>query len=377
MKRGYKRLLIFELVIFAFLILNSFVSNILSSYKTSIFMLFILVVFKVLFGFEKDKQRYTKDIVLDVIIFLISFFILYYLFGLIIGFYKTDNYFTMKGIFEFIIPTIIYLGVREFLRYMFMLKADGNRLLTILTIILFLLLDITTAVYVNDFTSKYNTFIFLALTFLPALSLNGVFCYFTKKVGYKPLMFYALVMGIYSYIVPIAPNPGQYVTSVMNFILPLVLGFMFHRFLKQTVLNRLDRDYRKKRYVPLILSSVVVTVLVYFVSGYFHYWAIAVGSASMNPTIKKGDVAIIEKIDGHFDTLKEGQVIAFKYNDIIIVHRLIRIIKYDNKYYFYTKGDMNPEPDNFVIEEKMIIGIVNHKIPVIGKPTVWLNELLY
>jgi hypothetical protein len=31
--------------------------------------------------------------------------------------------------------------------------------------------------------------------------------------------------------------------------------------------------------------------------------------------------------------------------------------------------------DNFFLEEKNIIGTVNFKIPYIGVPTVWINEL--
>ena len=44
-------------------------------------------------------------------------------------------------------------------------------------------------------------------------------------------------------------------------------------------------------------------------------------------------------------------------------------------YYFYTKGDNNDDVDNYEITEDQFIGIVNHKIPLIGYPTVWVNSL--
>ena len=70
MKKGYKRLIAFETITCLIFILNSFVSNILSRYTFILFLLVILIAFKKLFGLEKDKHRYVKDIILDTVIFL-------------------------------------------------------------------------------------------------------------------------------------------------------------------------------------------------------------------------------------------------------------------------------------------------------------------
>ena len=53
----------------------------------------------------------------------------------------------------------------------------------------------------------------------------------------------------------------------------------------------------------------------------------------------------------------------------------VKKIKVDGETIFYTKGDANHDIDNYKITEDMIIGTVNVKIPYIGYPTVWLNEL--
>ena len=75
------------------------------------------------------------------------------------------------------------------------------------------------------------------------------------------------------------------------------------------------------------------------------------------------------------DSIKKGDVLAFKYDKVTIVHRVVNIAQDQGHYYFYTKGDANNHEDNFTIEEEMIIGVVNIRIPWIGIPTVWLNEL--
>ena len=60
----------------------------------------------------------------------------------------------------------------------------------------------------------------------------------------------------------------------------------------------------------------------------------------------------------------------------MIVHRVINIVEEDGQYYFYTKGDNNNSEDNFAIYEDMVVGIVNIRLPFIGYPTIWFNELI-
>ena len=108
MKRGYRNLFIFELIIFIVLFLNSFVSSILSNTKMILFLLIIIVSFKFLFRrFEKDRHRYTKDIIFEEIVFLTIFLLLYYLSGILLSFAKVGNYYTLKSITNIIIPIII------------------------------------------------------------------------------------------------------------------------------------------------------------------------------------------------------------------------------------------------------------------------------
>lgn len=375
MKKGYKKLLIFQLILLVIFIFNSFVSSILTKYNQIIFLILVLVIFKFVFGFEKDRHRYTKDILLETVIFLLTYFIIFYLFGIIIGFAKTNNYYTLSGFRDFIIPLVLLIILKEFLRYMVLTKSDGNKILTITTIILFIILDVSNAIYYNSFSNNYDSFIFVSLTLLPAISNNIVCTYVTKNTGYKPAILYLLSIELYQYLLPIIPNPNEYLLSIIKLLVPILYGFSIYRFYKKDKDEIISRDYKKRKINSLIPALIISVVAVYFTSGYFHYYMVAIASGSMTPNINKGDVALIEKIDGNYEKIKEGQVIAYKYNNVIVVHRVIKIIKDDDSYYFYTKGDNNSEADNYAIEEQMIIGVVNIKIPYIGIPTVWLNSL--
>jgi len=377
MKKGYKRILIFEIVISLILILNSFVSNILGEYNIIILLITGIVLFKLIFGYEKDKHRYKKDIIFDILIYLLMFYMLYYALGFIIGFARTDNYYTFVGLKDFIIPTILFVISKEVLRYMILTKSQGCNLLTITTFVLFIFLDLTNSLYYNKFALDYNTFVFIALTILPSIS-NNLFCTFlSKKVGLKPSIFYLLTTQLFLYLIPIVPDPNEYLASVINFVLPIVLWYKVYKFFDKETDEYKGREYNKTNKVALASTLILIVIMVYFTSGYFHYHAIAIASGSMSPNINKGDVAVVEKIDRKYDKLKEGQVIAYRYNDIIVVHRLTNIVKEDGKYYFYTKGDANKNVDNYTIEEDMVIGIVYYRVPYIGIPTVWLRETVF
>ena len=135
----------------------------------------------------------------------------------------------------------------------------------------------------------------------------------------------------------------------------------------------LHRDYNKKKVKSLCLPILLTAIVIYFTSGYFKYYALAIASGSMSPKIKKGDIVIVEKVNSNYKKIKKQDVIVYEYNGSIIVHRVHQILKTNGEYYFYTKGDANSSIDNYAIDESMIIGVVKINVPYIGWPTVWLN----
>lgn len=374
MKKSHIKMLIFQFVIFLILILNSFVSNILRDYNFVICLLLALVSFKFIFGFERDRNRYTKDVIFEIIIFLMIFFILFYLFGIVIDFARTGNYLNWYGLKEFIIPIILFVILKEILRYMMLKKCEGNIWLLITTFILFIFIDVSDAIFYNDFSTGYKSFMFVALTLLPAIG-NGILAtYMSRNVGFKPIIFYLLVMELYMYIIPIIPDPNEYLTALIHFLLPIILVFRIRRFFERDKDEEIDRNYKKKSVSALVLPIITTIVLVYFTSGYFKYIAVAIASGSMENTISKGDVVIVEKIEDNYDKLKIKDVIAFQYHGVVIVHRIIDIVEQGGDYYFYTKGDANVKPDNYAITEDMLVGVIRAVIPYVGLPTIWLNE---
>ena len=58
----------------------------------------------------------------------------------------------------------------------------------------------------------------------------------------------------------------------------------------------------------------------------------------------------------------------------MIIHRVYRIVKNNDEYFIYTEGDANNDYDKYKVTENMFVGIVKFNIPLIGYPTVLLNE---
>ena len=377
MKKSYKKLLCFEIILILFLILNSLVLNILNKEITTILFIVIIIIFKYIFGLEKDKHRYTKDIIFDLIIVLIISFIIYYLLGIIIGFYKIKNYYNLYGISKFIIPTILLVVFKEYLRYQILNKSEGNKVLVITSNILFVLFDISTAIYYENILDFSDFFVFSTLIFIPAIIRNVVSSKISQKTGYKPNIMWLLALELYAYLIPIIPNPNEYLFSLVRFIFPLIVLGKVNSFFEKASDEEITRNYKKRTngIIISIGSIIAMIMVVYFTSGYFHYYALTIASGSMKGEINIGDVVIIEKTNNNYKDLKEGQIIAYKYNGVTIVHRIVKIINADNKYYFYTKGDANEDIDRYAVEEENVIGIVNLKIPYIGLPTVWLKEV--
>ena len=375
MKKSYKKLIIFDIILAIILILNSFILNILGNYYyMCIFLVLLLIIFKLVFGLEKDRYRYTKDVIINMIIVLLISFIIYYIFGIFIGFYRPANFLTFYGIRTFIIPFTIMIVLREYLRVQMLNKADNSKVLTVATFALFVLLEMSPSIYTSSLTSDYNIFLFIALTILPVISNNVVCTYIGKKVGYKPNIFWLLVTSMYVVFLPIVPNGGYYITALIEFLFPFVLMYNTHVFYRKRE-NNVPISYMKKRvYIEVPVLAAIVFGLAYFVSGYFRFYAISIATGSMTPNILVGDVVIVDQ-HKDYKELKKGEIIAYKYDKVVVVHRICDMVVIGDDYYFYTKGDANEKKDNYIIYPDMIIGKVNAKVPYIGLPTVWLKEL--
>lgn len=377
--KSYYMIFLFETVIMFLVVLNSFNSS-LSNIYTLPFILFICdFIFFFVLGFEKKNKRLNKIVNFDVFMSTMIFLILYYLFGIIIGYAESNNYLTLYGLTIFIIPTILKIVFKEHLRNSLLTKSGNNKFLIIYTFLLFIMIDILPSLSMLKMNG-HDIFIYIALVLLPSITVNIFATYINIKVGYMPVIIYLLILSLYQYIVPIVPDPNEYLKAIIDFVLPILILFIVRKNINKysDEDEEIDRNYNKPTIVISIIPIILVIIIVYFISGYFKYYALAIASGSMHPVFDRGSIVIIEQVNDKYDNynkLNEGEIIAYRTEKAIIVHRLIRIVNTGDELFYYTKGDANSDEDDFLIKKENIIGIVRFKIPYIGYPTVWFSEI--
>lgn len=376
MKLSTIKLFIVELVLISFLLLNFFVINITNLYIISIFLLLPMTFVILFLGFEKNRQRFRKDIILSVIAYTFLFQLVLYLLGLFVGFLRNGYSLTFMGIIKNTIPILIIIFVSEILRYCINIKGQKNIGILIGSVIIFVLLDITLQTTFKSLNGVQSITELINLIALPSISKNVLLTYFSYEFGYQSTICYRFIMEIPVFFIPIIPNLNNYLNAIFYFFFPLLFAFVtYKKITKYNYEEELPRG-RKKNVVGFVVALVILFIVVFLTSGIGPAYALVIGSGSMKDTINVGDVVIVKKVKQEkMATIEESNVLVYKHDNKVIAHRIVEIKEDNDKLFFQTKGDNNEEKDLWTVDQTDVIGIVKYKIPYIGYPTVWLNGI--
>jgi len=147
----------------------------------------------------------------------------------------------------------------------------------------------------------------------------------------------------------------------------------------------------------ILLAVVVVSVFAFWIglttALKTEYPMLAVASGSMEPTLYKGDLIMVQGVPnasdimvGRDDAVPPGDIIVFhKPTDTseLIVHRAVDKEFRDGMWYFQTKGDDNSGPDNWDnhytcdLAENYLVGKVVGHVSHIGYIPLFLREFLW
>jgi signal peptidase I len=99
----------------------------------------------------------------------------------------------------------------------------------------------------------------------------------------------------------------------------------------------------------------------------FGYQFKTVLSGSMEPTFKTGSLILVEKLKETKNLLKDD-IITYKQDEKnVVTHRIVEVIKQEDKIMYRTKGDNNEDPDmNPVISENIVAKYTGITIPFVG-----------
>lgn len=378
MKKGFNKILILEIILLIFLLFNSFVFKIANMYVISGIMLPFLILMIVLNGFEKDNYRYKKDVLLNIIIFLLMYYFITYFLGLFSGFVKSSYSLSFINIIKNTFPVIALILISELMRYVLFNKTKRNLPCLIIGCLLFVMVDVNTMVHIYDVKTALGITKMICLVVFPSITKNIFLTYLTMKVGYKNGIIYRLITEISTYLLPIFPDFGEYINVLLKTVLPIaIMARLNNMFNYYSVRKIKDSRYNNRKLVLYSVITFALLTIVLLTSGLFTYQALTIGSGSMSPAIEKGDVIILKGMKNEeARKIKKGDVLVYNHDNKIIVHRVIKKSNNGETISFKTKGDYNNTKDSWTVKQEDVIGIVKFRIRWVGMPTVALNELL-
>lgn len=375
MKKGYIKLLIISLGLICLLVLNA-IFGILNSILYIFFLLAIFCLTIYLIGFEKDDYIYKKDAMVLIGAITIIYLILTYTIGLFVGFYRNGYSLKILSILRNVIPIIFIIILEELIRYNLIKKGSRNKLILVLVVVITTTMDLTLITKGFKLSVPRELLNYLLIYLIPFLAKNICLTYMSFKVGYKGPMLYRFVMELSLYFLPIFPNLGDYINTVSKIILAVILIFSVYKFYAATGKPENHRSFPLRRMIILLLGFFTL-LLVTLNSGWFKYYTFTVGSNSMSPAINKGDVIVVEKLkNNELELIEVGDILVFQDGNRVIIHRVVNVLKINNEFFYYTKGDNNETQDPYPIDGTNVIGFSKFRIPAIGTLTVWLSEVV-
>lgn len=382
MKSSTKRILLILFVSLFFLFLARFVFDIfkLKEYLYGMILGISLLSSIGLLGYTKNRNSKEKNMNLAIFLLTLLFQVsIFVVLGWKFGFLRSSYQLGFTHFFKIVLPTVLIIVLSEFLRYQWIEKGRTSKLVLYTVPIFFIFLDFILGSGLYSLSSAQGWFEVIATHVFPSIMRNIFLTYIVYHYGYKPSLIYRLLMELPIYYLPIYPDIGTYFMTVLNISFPFFLLLYFLSYTSSVEIHTREKEKKKKENKKLefafqIAFLALLLVFTGMMSGLFHYYFLVVGSGSMEPNIQVGDMVLVEKIN-EADELQLNDVLVYKKEGKVILHRIVEKKKEDGELIFQTKGDNNPTADAWNINEKEVIGKVNFRIPKVGYPSVWLNEL--
>lgn len=341
------------------------------------FLLIICLFVYRVFGYRKSNNSLIcYSTMQNLIISFIIYYVMIYVLGLFFGFVYNPFSMNLKLILRNLSSLVVFICLREFIRYMIVKGSNKRDILSfVLITLLFSLFDIIMEISGYNLYTGSGIFEFIESSIIPNLALNCMLTYLSYYYDLKCSLFFILLMKTPIYFMPIFPDLGDYFSSVLTIL------FTFYCYYQASiVLEKYERKLsvvNRKKYSLKILIVFPLLIFAGLVSGLFKYHLFAIGSNSMVPYFSKGDTVLIEKLDkDELDEVKVGDVLAFYAGKVLIVHRITNIEELDDDYLFSTKGDNNPDADNFKTDSDHVYGKVKFVVKYLGIPSIEIRDLL-
>lgn len=379
-------------LITCFILLSKTIIN--NNYNTTI-TLVVLIVFlllsKLLFKGRNSKSR-NKDAIIVITLGTMLIQMLIYVLSIKTGFSK-NIYSLFNGYilnFEWI-KIFIIVFLMEYIRNTIMsidIRSNMKKsIIFILLVILGVAVDINISTISFSLRRFSEIFDYSATILVQSLAKNIFLCYIARRYGYKPLIIYRVIMDLIIYILPISDSLNEFIKAVLIFSFPFFLYIIIERVDEEKIAGNNNDNKKKAKEKKSLISEIInvtftifIAVLVILVSRETTYCMIGVGSESMTGAVNKGDALVYKKYDledAKYESkrLKVGDIIVFRKNNVLILHRINAVIPSGGEDKYITKGDYNKSIDSWIVSQEDIEGVALFRIKYIAWPSVWIGEM--
>lgn len=339
-----------------------------------VWMILALITYFTLFNKTNKKFLYQKEVKIITFIISLIYIILFYFFGIYKEFNQNPYSTTLSGIFINLFSIMLVILLQEFMRSIFVnLNHKSKYLNYILVFILFFFYEVNFSTLLRLFDSLDNFFNAFIKELIPIISVNLLMIYLSKVSSFKGPFIYRLVVTIPRLTIYIIPNYSLIIELLFNLIPPIFIYLTIKYVISKKGHNipvRILKEINPKRW---LVTFLIIIFLVCFSIGLFPIRPVVILSASMEPTLKQGDLVIIESCD--ITDIKVGDIVEYKKDNIEIIHRVIEINNY-TELELITKGDNNKNKDQKPVKKEDLIGKYKFHLPYLGYPTYILYKLM-
>lgn len=370
-----KTIHIVSVSVFAALLLALFLPLGESGRIVAAILLLPAAVFVPLLIKKREIYSINKNQVLMILtVIALVYVMLYYLSGLKFGFYLNPYKLSFNILLKYILPIAAIIACTEIIRAVIM--AQQSKLAKMFCYFACVVADMLIVSNIPSVTS-FNKFMELvAGALLPAILSNFLYQYLSKRYGLYPGLVFRAITTLHLYIFPVRSGIAETLLNFVRLLLPIAIYLFIDSLYEKKKRFALGNTSRVARIASTVLTVMVLIILtgtVMLVSNQFQYGALVIATDSMTGELNRADVAIYERYDDH--AVEQGQVIVFDKNNVVTVHRVVKIEIINGVTRYYTKGDANENNDAGFIVDSDIVGVVNYKVPYLGYPTIWMRSL--
>lgn len=363
---------------------NSRITNYVDSYIFSyvitplLWVIVAIIVYKIPHMKTMGKLKHRSSLKFWTIYFGIIYVVITLLAGLIDGLGESPYSHTLKGILMNIAFVGSALVGREFIRS-YLVNSFAKKESYFIFVLISLFMTIT-----KFSINKYLSIVslkelvqFLAEFMIPEFSHNFFATYLVFLCGPILSIIYLGIIEGFQWLSPILPDLTWITTALIGIVCPIFFQMTMQSIYLNTTKQIKKRDQNDESPVGWLFTSVISIGIIWFAVGVFPIYPSVIATGSMEPMIKPGDIILVKKImdmDG-INALREGDVIQFKRDSILISHRIIEVVDDDKEgIRFRTKGDNNSAVDSNLVEAQDVKGIIEYTIPKIGWPTLLIKS---